>query len=74
MNSCFIFPLKIHWLMLFDKFLTGAMLGLGFIVAIWTVIKLIHGDEIINMGYARSEWKCSKCNHITYGKYLDRIK
>lgn len=40
MNSCFIFPLKIHWLMLFDKFLTGAMLGLGFIVAIWTVIKL----------------------------------
>ncbi|MFW2169481.1 hypothetical protein ABTP23_16230 [Acinetobacter baumannii] len=27
-----------------------------------------------NMGYVRSEWKCSKCNHITYGKYLDRIK
>lgn len=36
--------------------------------------RTIHGDEIIYLDYARSEWKCSKCNRITYGKYLDRIK
>ena len=40
----------------------------------YKLVRTIHGDEIINMGYARSEWKCSKCNHITYGMYLDRIK
>lgn len=40
----------------------------------YKLVRTIHGDEIINMGYVRSEWKCSKCNHITYGKYLDRIK
>ncbi len=40
----------------------------------YKLVRTIHGDEIINMGYARSKWKCSKCNHITYGKYLDRIK
>ena len=40
----------------------------------YKLVRAIHGDEIIHLGYARSEWKCAKCGWITYGQYLDRIK
>lgn len=33
-------------------------------------VRNIYGDEIIYLGYKRSEWKCSKCDKY---KYKDKL-
>ncbi|WP_354734561.1 hypothetical protein [Acinetobacter nosocomialis] len=40
MNNFLPFTVSINWLVAFGKFLDGMILGLGFIVAVWIVIKL----------------------------------
>ena len=56
---------------------------MGLIKTIWKrftcdhdyrLVRTIHGDEIIYLGYVRSEWECKSCGKFTNGKYLDRIK
>lgn len=29
-------------------------------------VRNIHGDEIIEMGYARSVWRCSHCQRVWF--------
>ena len=29
-------------------------------------VRNLHGDEIINHGWKRSEWECCKCGKIKY--------
>ena len=29
-------------------------------------IRNVYGDEIIDLGYSRSVWKCEKCGKIIY--------
>lgn len=36
--------------------------------------RTIHGDEIIYLGYVRSEWVCNKCEKREYSKALDKLE
>lgn len=40
----------------------------------YVMVRNIHGDEIIHLGYARSEWKCDKCGWITYSQYMNKLE
>lgn len=33
-------------------------------------VRNIYGDEIIDAGYHRSVWKCSKCGNIKYEEHM----
>lgn len=39
----------------------------------FTLIRTIHGDEIIRSGWKRSIWKCSKCGKTKLSEYLDKL-
>lgn len=36
-------------------------------------VRNIYGDEIIELGYMRSQWKCAKCGATVYREELERF-
>ena len=38
----------------------------------YSLVRTIHGDEIIGLGFKRSEWKCNECNKIKLSESLDK--
>jgi Zn-finger protein len=40
----------------------------------YTLLRTIHGDEIIHSGFKRSIWKCRNCKKIKFSDYLDKLK
>lgn len=39
----------------------------------YKLLKTVHGDMIIHLGYKRSIWKCDKCGKLHFSDYLDRM-
>ncbi len=39
----------------------------------YKIVKKLDSKQVYHFD-AISEWKCSKCNRVTYSKYVDRLK
>lgn len=39
----------------------------------YRVVKTLDGKQVYHFD-AISEWKCAKCNQVTYSRYMDKLK